>query len=432
MVTDPVKQIQAEAYETDLSLDLRGTLRRLAALPPSVEAPYLTMTLDWQPEGFRPGVRASKLYVDQTKDEFLADFEPHTPAHDSLSADLQRITAYLDGEVPAPAQGIVIVACSANGIFEALPLGLPVPTRMTTGPTPALSTLARVAEDAATYAVLLADQREATLSLITQATPERRVDVEATGFPRKQSQGGWSQRRYENRADERIEAFARTVAEETHRELVEAGIEMLVLLGDEVITPVLKGSFHQTVLDRIVGSMEFDVRATEQQIVDATLPLVEEAERARETAAVHAVKDGVGAGGQGVAGPEDTLTALQTGQVMTLVMNSDFAGPGWADFTFPVYGVGEPPAEHPAGGDPANLVPIALEEELVRLAIQIDAEIEIVKAAVPVTAEETTEIPDADAAMPRSEAALALDALGGVGAVLRYALDAGQPTADLT
>jgi hypothetical protein len=132
-----------------------------------------------------------------------------------------------------------------------------------------------------------------------------------------------------------------------------------------------------------------------------------------------------------VAGPEDTLTALQTGQVMTLVMDDDFARPGWADFTMPLYGVGGVPGQHPAGGDAANIVPVALEDELVRLAIQIGAEIEIVQSPVPITAEERDRVPDADESPPRAQAALELDALGGVGGVLRYALDAGQPTADL-
>jgi hypothetical protein len=45
--------------------------------------------------------------------------------------------------------------------------------------------------------------------------------------------------------------------------------------------------------------------------------------------------------------------------------------------------------------------------------------------------EEHEQIPDADDPTPRSVAARALNELGGIGAVLRYAQDEGQPTADL-
>jgi hypothetical protein len=116
---------------------------------------------------------------------------------------------------------------------------------------------------------------------------------------------------------------------------------------------------------------------------------------------------------------------------MTLVMNDDFSQPGWADYTLPLYGVGNPPREHPAAGDVANIVPTTVEDEVVRLALQIGAEIELVRSAVPVGQEEQENIPDADTPTPRSEAARSLDELDGIGAILRYALDEGQPTADL-
>ncbi|HET7093436.1 MAG TPA: hypothetical protein VFI22_08160, partial [Thermomicrobiales bacterium] len=64
----------------------------------------------------------------------------------------------------------------------------------------------------------------------------------------------------------------------------------------------------------------------------------------------------------------------------------------------------------------------ALEDELIRLALQTDATIELVQSAAPVGADELAHVPEASAPLPRSEAAKELDALGGVGAVFRYEL----------
>jgi hypothetical protein len=89
------------------------------------------------------------------------------------------------------------------------------------------------------------------------------------------------------------------------------------------------------------------------------------------------------------------------------------------------------PREHPAAGDTANIIPVALADIAIRLALQTGAGIELVGTAVPVSADEQAHIPDADDPTPRSEAARALDVMGGIGAVLRFALDEGQPTADL-
>jgi peptide subunit release factor 1 (eRF1) len=287
-----------------------------------------------------------------------------------------------------------------------------------------------MADEHQPYAFLVADQREATLTIVAQTRPTRELDVEATDYPRKQQQGGWSQRRYQARADERVAAFARTVAEEVRKTLDATGVSMLIVAASDVVLSELTDAFLQSVHERIIGSVGLDSSAAHLDIVGAATPLLERTERKRELAAVEAVRDGVAAGGRGVAGAEYVLTALQTGQVMTLVMNDAFSMNGWADYSMPIYGAGDVPRQHPAGGDAKQIVPIALKEEMVRLALQQDAAIEFVRTLSDISEERNAELPQ-EGSEQRTEAAAMLDAYGGVGAVLRFALDSGQSTADL-
>ena len=457
MATDPVQQIQELEHDTPLAQDLDAILSRLAALPPSPEAPYLTVSLDWRPEGSAPGRfappepkrserrapreedgaprRPAWQQLRRDLDEAVNSYGPRGAAFESLTADMERLTTYLDEELDPAAQGVVVVACQHQGVFAPIPLDVPVDTSFTVGPIPSLRPLVHAAEDYPPYAILAADQREAFLWLMEGQTWDRGVQLEATGYPRKQQQGGWSQQRYQNRADERVEAFARTIAEETRRAFEEVNApvryEYLIVAADEPMFTALNTEFHETIKELILGQLHLPIEANITEVAAAAEPLVEAAERQREIEAVQAVRDGVGAGGRGVAGAEDTLTALQTGQVMTLVMNDDFSQAGWADYTLPLYGVGNPPREHPAGGDAASIVPTMVEDEAVRLALQIGADVELVRGAVPVGQEEQEQIPDAAEPTPRSEAARSLDDMGGIGAILRYALDEGQSTADL-
>ncbi|HKG24448.1 MAG TPA: Vms1/Ankzf1 family peptidyl-tRNA hydrolase, partial [Thermomicrobiales bacterium] len=373
MAVEPVQRIREQEHDTPVALDLPATLARLAALAPSIEAPYLTVSLDWRPQGDAPGLRPTRRQFDEQAEELRGRFGPRGTAFDSLDADLDRIATYLDDELDPAAQGVVIVACSALNVFEPIPLDVPVPTEQATGPTPSLRQLARVVEDYPSYAVVVADQREATIWVLERRTWQRSVGVSGTDFPRHQMQGGWSQKRYQNRADERIEAFARTVIEETQQLFDDQQIDYLIIGADEVTAPVLLDALHPKIKEKVIGTVSLAVDASAQDVLAVAEPLIEQEERRRELEAVQRVREGVGAGGKGVAGPEETLTALQTGQVMTLVMDDDFASPGWADYTMPLYGVGGVPGEHPAGGDTANIVPVALEDELVRLAIQIGA-----------------------------------------------------------
>jgi protein required for attachment to host cells len=457
MAIDPVERVRTLTHEIPLALDLPATLARLAALPPSLEAPYLTVCLDWRPQGDEPGQipppppkrsqrraakfrhrhgisrRPSRQEVERQLVELLDRYGPHGPAFESLKADCDRLKTYLDEDLDPAAHGVVVIACHHESIFSPVPLDVPVATGAVAGPIPSLRPLVHAAEDYPSYAVLVADQDEAHLWLIERLTWERAVELEGDKYPVHQQQGGWSQRRYQTRADERVEHFAKAVAEETRRAFEEYSqeIEYLIIAADEPMFSALKDEFHESVAKKIIGRIQVSVEAYLTQVIDEAEPVVLQEERRRELEAVAAARDGAAAGGKGVTGPEDTLTALETRQVQTLVMNDDFSQPGWADYTLPLYGVGEVPQEHPAGGNPANLVATALEDEFVRLAIQSDAEVELVWSAVPITREELVHVPDADDPKPRAEAAQELDRLGGVAAVLRFALDAGRPTPEL-
>lgn len=444
MVTDPTRSIQHIDYDTALTENVDERLRQLASLSPSTDVPYFTLSIDWRIEGTNPGRghqidpdgdeeesssnrRPARRILDQEMGTLLEEHGPRGPIFDSLSADAERIATYLDSELDPAAEGVFIVACSAKGIFEPIALSIPMPTQLSTGPTPALVEIVRAVDDHPTYAVLLADQHDATLSFFTFALLEQSVKLESTGYPRKQSQGGWSQRRYENRVEERIEAFARDVAEETRKALTDLNVKMLIVAGNEVMTTALESAFHSSVQDRVIATIPMDIRSSDLDVLNETLPLAAQAERERETAAVARMQDAIGEGGRGAGGPEATLEALQVGQVDTLLLNDDFTGNGWADYTLPAYGVGDVPTEHPLAGDTEAIVPIALEDEMVRLALETGATIEIVRSYVPVADADVRDLPEAHGEHPRSEASAGLDHYGGVGALLRYALDELAP-----
>lgn len=448
MATDPTQRISSERYDTTLATNLLGKLSGLAALPPSLDVPYLTVTLDWRPAGESPGRdepdkirrseersdrqesvsrRPARLQFEQVINDLRAEHGPSGPVYDSISADGDRIREYIATDLDPAAQGVVIVACSAHEVFEAFAIGVPIPTEITLGPVPRIAALARVVDDHPSYAVLVADQKDAVLTLIRYGQRTRSVRLEGTGFPAHQQQGGWSQRRYQTRADERVEAFARDIADETRKVLDAFWIRMLIVAGNEVITSPLDDAFHQTVKDRIVDTIRIESRATDAEIIEATLPIIERAEREREATLVRQLIEAAGAGGKGAAGGEATLEALQAGQVQALLMADTYQEPGWADFSLPLYGIGHVPKEHPAGGNVAAIVPIAIEEEFIRLALQQDAAVQIIHSPVPVSDEEQAQVPDANEPLPVTEAAAALNEFGGVGAILRFTLEAAPP-----
>lgn len=378
MATDPVEQIQIEEIDSGFATNLGAALRRLARLEPSIEVPYLTVHLDWRPEGERPGQRGARTVFENRARDLVEAHEPHTPARESLERDFQAIVEFMDNDIDPSVHGVVIIANNSKGVFESFVLAMPVETQISTGPTPALLQLTQIVEDFPRYAVLLADQQDAILSVINRASRVASVEIRGDDAVRRHDQGGWSQRRFQTRHEERRAHFARAVAEETRKALAEGDIDMLVVAGGDVMLSALKAEFHEEVAKRIIGTLNMDIQTSHSDIIEATQPLVRAAEHEREHEAVQTLLDEVGADNRGVVGIVETLQALQQGQVMKLVMASDYTERGWADYGLNVYGAGPAPDEHPAGGEVDDIFEVELAEELVRLTVVTDAEGEII------------------------------------------------------
>lgn len=414
--TNPVKKIREESHDVAVDTDLTAALNTFAQLPPSIETPYATVALDWYPDA---GKRNSPVAAWGEIKEEVWQFHFRSAEGVSAENDRLRIGEYVLEELDKTARGAVIVSNSGQGTFEATSFGLTIPTSAQLGPIPYLKEFARLVEDNPTYAVLVFDQNQADLYVINADVLTESVSVTGSKYPRHQSAGALNQRRYQARANERVDAFIKSVATEVQTALDQTGIRRMVIGADEVNTSLFQQAAHDTVKEKIIGSFKVDISAANfDKILELAAPIATEYERTREAQAVDAVADAVGSGNKGAAGAIDVLKALEQGQVFRLVMSGDYSEMGWADYTMPIYGIGDVPTEHPAGGDAHNLVPVPLEQEMIRQALITGAQIEIVDPSVPVATE--GEVPKAGQEKPNAPADTKLDELGGVGALLRW------------
>ncbi|MCC6943836.1 MAG: host attachment protein [Thermomicrobiales bacterium] len=417
--TDPVQSIVEATHEHAVLSDLDMTLRRLAALPPSNGTPYLTALLDWQPDGSAPFQRQAQVLARDAANAIIADQEKRSAALESLTADVEGITKAIQEDIDPATRGIFAVGNGGQGVLHVEPLGVPVETSVTAGPIPMLKRLAQMVEDYPLHALLQSDQDTAILSFVTEDVVSETVTVRGSLYPRRQKSGGLSQRRYKARADERVQAFAKAVAAETQKALEETGCRRLVLAASEVMEPALLNAFHQSVTDKVIGSIRIDIDAPFDEVLAKARPLAVDFERRREAAQVEEVLNALSTG-NAVAGTVDVLNALRNGQVHRLIMTRVYSQPGWIDPEMQLFGIGDPPAEHPAGGDITNLLSVPLEEEMIRQAVQSGSQIEIVKGTLGVDA--NADIPAAGQSAPRKETVQPLDDLGGVAAMLRFAI----------
>ncbi|MGC4108007.1 MAG: hypothetical protein QM753_16915 [Thermomicrobiales bacterium] len=442
MATNPVQRIRERDYSHNIDLHVPDYLRELAKAEPNTGNPYLSLYLDWTPNFEDPGrvppedlkrsqrrnvepvatsKRPSRTWFEQQAKAALAELDPRSQRYADLEADILQINAYLDIELDPSARGVFIVSNVAAGVFEPIVLGVPVEPRMEFGPLPSLSTLAHISEDYATYGILVVNQQEAELSFVTQGTKDTSVFLESNLWPRHTRQGSISEVSYRERAGQRVLHFAKAIAGELAKTLRDVDVHALVLVGSEVFMTPLVNQFSEAEKALIVAQIPYDLSTnpSAQALVDLTAPYAADAERAREAASVATLRNELGSG-RGIAGTVDVLNALMARQVHELVVNEDFHERGWGDLTKGVYGIGDVPAEHPTGGDVANLVEVDLVYTFVRLTLQADGTVEFIHTAVAMTAETADPGSRGAGELPRAEPAVSLDEVGGVGAILRF------------
>lgn len=437
MATDPTRSIQYHDHPSLFDQDADSLLQRLGNEPPQYEVPYLTVTLDWRIEGGSPARRnapetkrsqpsaddggSDRPALTELETELNRLIDAHGPrgaVYDALIASKERILGWLRSDLDPAAQGVYIVAHDPSGVFEATGIGLPLEYSVSLSVEPRIYALVRLLEDFPTYAALLVDQENAELSFVTHGARDRSITLESTGYPRRQSSGGLNQKRYRRRAEERVDAFLRDVVAETEKALTATGVHVLIVAGNDILTTQLAETFADGLQDVSIETIRLDLSVAPHEKIEATLPLAERLERAREADAVARLKNAIGSGNLGVAGAAETLRSLAAGQVRLLVLCDTFSGEGWADYDAQVYGVGDVPTTHPTGGDISRIVAVDLRDELVRLALNTGAEVENVHSA-PTVPEEGVPAAGQNAL---SDASAELTELGGVGAVLRYAV----------
>lgn len=211
-------------------------------------------------------------------------------------------------------------------------LGAPVGNGISVGPLFHLIPLLEWNQDHPLYAVVVADRTGAVIHVVGGLHKEEIFDVEGDHDEfRKVNPGGWSQPRFQNRAEDSWERNAEQVAEALDKIVREEALRMVIVMGD-----VRALSFLKEHLSLPVASLlyELDTAPPTEGDLESIRPEIEEAVSAlaaRTTEEI--VEKFVEERGQrdlAVEGVDQTLSALRMGQVQTLLLQrDDLGGAAW-------------------------------------------------------------------------------------------------------
>jgi peptide chain release factor subunit 1 len=324
MTTRAIMPPQGRATERSRSL-----LRQLAELEPS-DIPVLTASVDLRPQADAadPASREARVVLRNRLREELDALTPHEPAHDSLSADAERVQTLVEersapnepDDGPAP-RGLLAFASSASGLWETYLTQAQLDNDVHVGPRPRLTPLARLASFQPAVVAIFDTN---TLRLFA-ARPGRLVEIpgldDAPDDYTQTGQGGWSQGRYERHVDETRDAFARRMVERITALIEREGDARLVFGGDEVAVPTLQGVLPGTLADDVGATIKIGLRSSLEEIEEEVFPVLAALADERTTDAADRLVGAARGDAMGVGGLEETRKALELGAALEVLVD---------------------------------------------------------------------------------------------------------------
>jgi len=193
------------------------------------------------------------------------------------------------------------------------------------GPLPSLAPLLEWRQAAPPYVVVLADRRGADLVAVRPGRPEQHREAGGADGPlTKAAPGGWSQRRYQQRAENTWQHNAGDAAGQLARLVGEVGARVVVAAGDERALQLLTAALPAAVAERVevveggrAAGVSLDAMAADVETLVATAVAADTVEVLRK------FREERGQHDRAADGPAATLAALAAAQADTVLVHDD-------------------------------------------------------------------------------------------------------------
>jgi len=320
-----------------------------------------------------------------------------------LAQDYGAIEKFFEHEYDWAGRGVVVFSNQPAGFWEAYPLAVPLSrSRLEIGSKPFIRPLVHLRDIYGSYGVVVVDRQGARLFdfHIGQL-------VESEGFlgeeVRKLKKGGGSSRGGASRSGgrggsqrEREQATQnlRNAAEAATAFFEQKDLKHLLIAGTDETVAQFHDLLPKQLQDTVVGTFSIDMAAGDNEVLERSLEVVQEADQKREAKLVETVVTAAAKGSNGVIRLDDTLGAVSEGRVQTLTVSDGFHAPGYCCQSC-TYITGQKLSACPFCGGEILEIPDAV-ELAIRRVMEQGGTVEIIEQKEK------------------------LDAAGGIGALLRY------------
>lgn len=299
---------------------------KLAAFEPD-GAQVLSVYLDMSPHmsGKQPWRRTSTPVLRSRLREIERTLLPRHPALDGFRKDAEKVQRYLENHAEPWLQGVAIFACDAHGLFETLETGTAFQNQIAFEPYPDLFQLAHLLDEQETVVTAVVDTNTTRLFVTRLGFLEEVAgpDDSPAGYG-KRNATCLNQARYHRRVENKRKEFAREAASAIEDLVQQEGAQRVILAGDPVAIPLLHQELSSAVEPLVHEEiLNLDIRTPRHEVHDEIKPVMRYMEREASHNQADILVEGVRANGLAVSGMQETLDALEHGQADILILAND-------------------------------------------------------------------------------------------------------------
>jgi peptide chain release factor subunit 1 len=250
------------------------------------------------------------------------------PLPDEMQAVLEEIRTLVRDDAGKFGRGMAVFATPDAGIVEQLSVPGTVNPVATFDDHADIAPLIGFVEDYQPYCLCLISRDHARLFLGQLGEIEEHTELKDDEVPGQHDQGGWSQARYERHIEDHVHRHFKRVADVLFRLPEEHPYDVLILAGPEEVVAGFKDVLHPYVRERYIGDVRLLMEANINDVHEHASDVLEKWIVKRKRDLLASIQEEALSRDLGVQGLTETLAALQRGQIMNLVIDSQVSSSG--------------------------------------------------------------------------------------------------------
>ena len=306
-------KIKDELYELG---QFEGNGSKVISLYLNIDGALFPRHLDLEPD-------LSALLRKVEKD-FLKDDHTRNEEKKSVSKDLERIDQYVRFELDREdKRGLAIFASADQGLWKVVTLPVRLPNLITVAAKPHLATLASVINQYDYYCTVVVDRRKARIFSVYMGEIEESFGIFEDNVPDQVKGGEWAglrQTKIAHHIEDHLARHLKRVSNKTLAYYKARKFKHLLIGGSKEVIPKFKEVLHPYLKERVSGEFIADPDTSINSILKKSKGCEEGFEFEREKKLIERVLGEDSEGKKAVTGLDDTVRAMERGQVFKLLI----------------------------------------------------------------------------------------------------------------